>query len=175
MPEGPSHDLLRPVDPRRDHIRGPVDAPLTIVEYADFECPFCGKATGGIRQVREHFGDQIRYVFRHFPLDDYHPDARQAAEFAEAAAGQGRFWDAHDMLFAHADELDVDSLRAHGEALGLDADRLEEDMRDGDEASRVVDDEIDARTSELPGTPTFYLGVTGQPRSGSRARTTRPR
>ncbi|MFC5062947.1 Na+/H+ antiporter NhaA [Actinomycetospora atypica] len=163
QPEGPSRDLLRPVDPRRDHIRGPVDAPLTIVEYADFECPFCGKATGGIRQVREHFGDQLRYVFRHFPLDDYHPDARQAAEFAEAAAGQGRFWDAHDRLFAHADELDVDSLRRHAEALGLDADRLEEDLRDGDEANRVVDDEIDARTSELPGTPTFYLGVAGQP------------
>ncbi|GAA4828512.1 Na+/H+ antiporter NhaA [Actinomycetospora corticicola] len=162
QPEGPSLDLLRPVDPKRDHIRGPVDAPLTIVEYADFECPFCGKATGGIRQVREHFGDRLRYVFRHFPLHEYHPDAQQAAEFAEAAAEQGRFWEAHDHFFAHADALDRDSLYAHATALGLDQDRLEEDLRDGDTANRVSDDEIDARTSELPGTPTFFLGVTGR-------------
>ncbi|MEJ2868164.1 Na+/H+ antiporter NhaA [Actinomycetospora sp. OC33-EN08] len=161
-PEGPSMELLRPVDPRRDHVRGPVDAPLTIVEYADFECPFCGKATGSMRQVREHFGDRLRYVFRHFPLDEYHPDARQAAEFAEAAAEQGRFWEAHDHLFAHADALDRDGLDAHAAALGLDVERLEEDLRDGDTANRVADDDIDARTSDLPGTPTFFLGVTGQ-------------
>lgn len=162
QPEGPSLDLLRPVDPRRDHIRGPVDAPLTLVEYADFECPFCGKATGGIRQVREHFGDRLRYVFRHFPLEEYHPDARQAAEFSEAAAEQGRFWDADDHFFAHADALDRDSLYAHAATLGLDLDRLEEDLRDGDTANRVADDEIDARTSELPGTPTFFLGAAGR-------------
>ncbi|MDL5156587.1 Na+/H+ antiporter NhaA [Actinomycetospora termitidis] len=160
-PEGPSRDLLRPVDPRRDHIRGPVDAPLTIVEYADFECPFCGKATGGIRQVREHFGDRLRYVFRHFPLEEYHPDARQAAEFSEAAAEQGRFWETHDHLFAHADALDRDSLDRHAVALGLDVGRLEEDLRDGDTTNRVADDEIDARTSDLPGTPTFFLGAAG--------------
>ncbi|MCD2188079.1 Na+/H+ antiporter NhaA [Actinomycetospora soli] len=162
QPEGPSLDLLRPVDPRRDHVRGPVDAPLTIVEYADFECPFCGKATGSMRQVREHFGDRLRYVFRHFPLDEYHPDARQAAEFAEAAAEQGRFWEAHDHFFAHADALDRDSLYEHAAALGLDQERLEDDLRDGDTGNRVADDEIDARVSELPGTPTFFLGVTGR-------------
>ncbi|WP_018334469.1 Na+/H+ antiporter NhaA [Actinomycetospora chiangmaiensis] len=161
-PEGPSLDLLRPVDPRRDHIRGPADAPLTLVEYADFECPFCGRATGSIRQVREHFGDRLRYVFRHFPLEEYHPDARQAAEFSEAAAEQGRFWDAHDHLFAHADALDRDSLDEHAATLGLDQERLEEDLRDGDTANRVADDEIDARTSELPGTPTFFLGSAGR-------------
>ncbi|MHC1562750.1 Na+/H+ antiporter NhaA [Actinomycetospora sp. C-140] len=159
LPEEPSHDLLRAVDPRRDHVRGPVDAPLTIVEYGDFECPFCGKATGNIRQVREHFGDGMRYVFRHFPLSDTHPHARLAAEVAEAAAEQGRFWEVHDTFFAHADALERDDLLGYCADLGLDLDRIEDDLRDGDAANRVTDDEIDARSSDLPGTPTFYLGV----------------
>ncbi|GAA4941535.1 sodium/proton antiporter (NhaA family) [Actinomycetospora succinea] len=159
LPEEPSRDLLRPVDPRRDHIRGPVGAPLTIVEYGDFECPFCGKATGNIRQVREHFGDDMRYVFRHLPLDDVHPHARSAAEIAEAAARQDRFWDVHDTFFAHADALERDDLIAYCADLGLDIDRLEEDLREGDPENHVEDDEIDARSSDLPGTPTFYLAA----------------
>lgn len=162
-PEEPSRELLRPVDPRRDHIRGPVDAPLTIVEYGDFECPFCGKATGNIRQVRERFGDEMRYVFRHLVLDDVHPEARLAAEVAEAAADQGRFWDVHDTLFRHADALGRDDVLRYCAELGLDVDRLEEDLRDGGPQNHVADDDIDARTSELPGTPTFYLGVHGEP------------
>jgi Na+/H+ antiporter NhaA len=162
-PEEPSMELLRPVDPKRDHIRGPVDAPLTIVEYGDFECPFCSKATGSIRQVRAHFGDDVRYVFRHMPLDDYHPDARSAAEVSEAAAKQGRFWDAHDAFFAHNDALGREDLLRYCAELGLDVDRIEEDLRSGDAQNRVADDEIDARTSELPGTPTFYLGANGLP------------
>jgi len=162
-PAEPSPELLRPVDPRRDHVRGPVDAPLTVVEYGDFECPFCSKATGSTREVRAHFGDAVRYVFRHFPLDDHHPNARTAAEVAEAAAEQGRFWDVHDTFFAHSDALDRDRLVGYCADLGLDVERLEEDLRDGDLARRVADDEIDARTSELPGTPTFFLGVEGSP------------
>jgi len=162
-PEEPSMELLRPVDPHRDHIRGPVDAPLTIVEYGDFECPFCSKATGSIRQVRAHFGDDVRYVFRHMPLDDYHPDARSAAEVSEAAARQGRFWDVHDAFFAHNDALGREDLLRYCADLGLDVDRIEEDLRDGDAQNHVADDEIDARTSELPGTPTFYLGANGSP------------
>ena len=153
--------LLRAVDPRRDHVRGPVGAPLTIVEYGDFECPFCSKATGSTREVRAYFGNDVRYVFRHFPLDDHHPNARTAAEFAEAAAEQGRFWDVHDAFFAHSDALDRESLLRYCADLGLDVDRLEEDLRDGDVTRRVADDEIDARGSELPGTPTFFLGVRG--------------
>jgi NhaA family Na+:H+ antiporter len=89
-----------PVDPARDHIRGPVDAPLTLVEYGDFECPFCGRATGVIEDLRARFGDRLRYVFRHTPLSDVHPHAMLAAEAAEAAAVQGRFWEMHDRLFA---------------------------------------------------------------------------
>lgn len=159
LPEEPSRDLLRPVDLQRDHVRGPVDAPLTIVEYGDFECPFCGKATGNIRQVREHFGDDLRYVFRHFPLEEYHPHARDAAEVAEAAAAQGRFWEVHDTFFAHADALEHDDLLRYCADLGLDIDRLEEDLRDGGPHNHVADDEIDAGSSDLPGTPTFYLAA----------------
>jgi Na+/H+ antiporter NhaA len=153
--------LLRPVDPGRDHVRGPVDAPLTIVEYGDFECPFCSKATGSTREVRAYFGNDVRYVFRHFPLEDVHPNARIAAEVSEAAAEQGRFWDAHDTFFAHSEALDRESLLGYCADLGLDIDRLEEDLRDGDVTRRVSDDQIDARGSELPGTPTFFLGIRG--------------
>ncbi|GAA4778025.1 Na+/H+ antiporter NhaA [Actinomycetospora chlora] len=159
LPDEPSRDLLRAVDPHRDHVRGPVDAPLTIVEYGDFECPFCGKATGSIRQVREHFGDDMRYVFRHLPLDDVHPNARIAAEVAEAAAEQGRFWDVHDSFFAHAEALDRDDLLQYCADLGVDVDRIEDALHDGRPQNHVADDEIDARSSDLPGTPTFYLGV----------------
>lgn len=153
-----SHKLLRPVDPKRDHIRGPVDAPLTIVEYGDFECPFCSKATGSIREVRAHFGDELRYVFRHLPLDDYHPHARYAAQASEAAAAQGKFWEMADVLFEHSDELEPDDIERYAAELGLDIDRFEEDLRTGDYIVRVEDDELDARSSDVDGTPTFYLG-----------------
>lgn len=161
-PAEPSLDLLRRVSPKRDHIRGPVDAPLTIVEYGDFECPFCSKATGSTREVREHFGDQVRYIFRHYPLDDYHPHARYASEASEAAAAQGKFWEMHDTLFLHSDALERDDIDRYAADLVLDMDRFEDDLRTGDFVTRVEDDELDALTSELPGTPTFYLGVEGR-------------
>ncbi len=161
-PQGPAGlVLLRPVDPDRDHVRGPVDAPLTLVEYGDFECPFCSKATGSIRDVHKHFGDDLRYVFRHLPLDEPHPHARFAAEAAEAAAAQGRFWDMHDHLFANSDALSRDEIYEHAQQLGLDIDRFDEDLRLGRHRHRVEDDDLDAETSEVFGTPTFYLGVTG--------------
>lgn len=158
-PAEPSADLLRPVRAGRDHIRGRVDAPLTVVEYGDFECPFCSKATGSTREVREHFGDDVRYVFRHYPLDDYHPHARYASEASEAAAAQGKFWEMHDTLFSHSDALEQDDIDVYAAELGLDMDRFEEDLRTRDYVTRVEDDELDAQTSELPGTPTFYLGA----------------
>ncbi|KSZ59495.1 sodium:proton antiporter [Rhodococcus pyridinivorans KG-16] len=161
-PQGPAGlVLLRPVDPDRDHVRGPVDAPLTLVEYGDFECPFCSKATGSIRDVHKHFGDDLRYVFRHLPLDEHHPHARFAAEAAEAAAAQGRFWDMHDHLFAHSDALSRDEIYEHAQQLGLDMDLLDEDLHLGRHRHRVEDDDLDAETSDVFGTPTFYLGVTG--------------
>lgn len=162
-PAGPPTKLLRPVG-RRDHVRGPVDAPLTVVEYGDFECPFCSKATGVARELREHFGDRVRYVFRHYPLDDYHPHARYAAQAAEAAAAQGKFWEMHDTLFRHSDDLERDAVDGYAAAVGLDMKRYEEDIRTGDFVTRVEDDELDALTSELPGTPAFYLGGADTPR-----------
>lgn len=153
-----SNRILRPVDPKRDHIRGPVDAPLTIVEYGDFECPFCSKATGSIREVRLHFGDGIRYVFRHLPLDDYHPHARHAAQASEAAAAQGKFWEMADILFAHSDALEPDDIDRYAVELDLDIDKFDDDLRTGDYVIRVEDDELDANSSYVDGTPTFYLG-----------------
>lgn len=153
--------LLRPVELGRDHIRGPVDAPLTLVEYGDFECPFCSKATGSISDVRAHFGDSLSYVFRHLPLDEVHPHARFAARASEAADAQGRFWEMHDHLFAHSDALDEDEIFGYAEDLGLDMDRFEKEMRTGEHRLRVEDDELDAETSDVAQTPTFYLGVTG--------------
>ncbi|MFD4367800.1 DsbA family protein [Rhodococcus sp. NPDC058521] len=151
--------LLRPVDPQRDHIRGREDAPLTLVEYGDFECPFCSKATGSIRDVRNRFGDDIRYVFRHLPLDDVHPHARFASEASEAAGAQGRFWEMHDHLFANSDALSEDEIYEHAEGLGLDMETFEEAMRKGSPRHRVDDDELDAVSSDFRGTPTFYLGA----------------
>src|SRR6185503_15806333 len=99
-------ELDEPVDPSRDHIRGPTDAPLTLVEYGDFECHFCGPATGVVSALRERFGDRLRYVYRHLPLPDVHEHAELAAVAAEAADSQGRFWEMHDALFAHQEELE---------------------------------------------------------------------
>lgn len=150
--------LSRPVDPERDHIVGPVDAPLTLVEYADFECPFCAKATGVAREVREHYGDRLRYVFRHLTLPEVHPHAELAADAAEAAAAQGRFWEMNTMLFAHSDELELQDLAGYAGQLGLD---VEEFLRDIDEqrhAARIREDVASAEASGARGTPTFFIG-----------------
>jgi Na+/H+ antiporter NhaA len=146
-----------PVNPRRDHLRGDPDAPLTLVEYGDFECPFCGRATGSVEEVRRHFGDRLRYVFRHLPLSDVHPNAAMAAQAAEAAAAQGRFWEMHDRLFAHADELTPDDLVAHAEALGLDVERFAEDLAERRYAGRVDHHILSAEASGATGTPTFFV------------------
>ena len=147
-----------PIDPSRDHVRGPVDAPLTLVEYGDFECPFCGRLTGAVEELRERFGDRLRYVFRHVPLTDVHPAAELAAQAAEAAGAQGRFWEMHDRLFAHQDALQADDLLAHASALGLDLDRFERDLLEERHAARVRDDAVSAEASGVRGTPTFFLG-----------------
>ncbi len=157
-PSGPPMRLSRPVDPERDHVRGPADAPLTLVEYGDFECPFCSRATGAIRDVREHFGDRLRYVFRHLPLEDVHPHAALAAEASEAAAAQGKFWDMHDHLFAHQDELELHDLMRHAWALDLDMSPYVEGLVSGQWTKRVRHDQVDAEASGAPGTPTFFIG-----------------
>lgn len=150
--------LDRSVDPDRDHIRGPAGAPLTLVEYADFECPFCGRATGVVHELIERFGDELRYVFRHLPLTDVHGYAELAARGAEAAGAQGRFWEMHDRLFSHQDDLDVDHLIGYAGELGLDTEQFAGDLDDSAHARHVRDDVASAEASGARGTPTFFVG-----------------
>ena len=149
-------DLADPVHPDRDHIRGPGDAPVTLVEYADFECPYCGQAEPIVRELLADFGD-IRYVWRHLPLRDVHPNAQLAAEAAEAAARQGAFWDMHDLLLRHQGALLVPDLTTYAEALGLDVTRFMSDLRRHAGAARVAQDVSSADLSGVSGTPTFFL------------------
>jgi Na+/H+ antiporter NhaA len=149
-------DLAEPVDPERDHIRGPAGAPVTVVEYGDFECPYCGQAEPVVRELLRDFGD-VDYVWRHLPLNDVHPRAQQAAEAAEAAANQGAFWEMHDLLLEHQDELRVEDLIGYAEQLGLDVERFEEELRTREGAKRVAEDVDSADLSGVSGTPTFFI------------------
>jgi Na+/H+ antiporter NhaA len=149
-------DLAEPFDPERDHVRGPVEAPVTVVEYGDFECPYCGQAEPVVRELLRDFGD-VTYVWRHLPLNDVHPNAQQAAEAAEAAADQDAFWEMHDLLLEHQDALDFDDLVGYAEQLGLDAERFEEDVRTRAGARRVAEDVDSADLSGVSGTPTFFI------------------
>ncbi|MBK1783601.1 Na+/H+ antiporter NhaA [Prauserella cavernicola] len=154
----PEHTrLAQPVDPETDHIRGPEDAPLTLVEYAGFECPFCGYATGVVEELRERFGDDLRYVFRHLPLTEIHPRGDLAAEACEAAGAQGAFWAMHDRLFAHQDQLEPGDLVDHAAALGLDLERFTRELGSGVHGARVRDDVSGADASGVHGTPTFFI------------------
>jgi Na+/H+ antiporter NhaA len=150
-------DLADDVDPERDHIRGNVDAPVTIVEYGDFQCPYCGAAAPVIRELMEHFGDELRYVWRHLPLSDVHPDAQMAAEAAEAAAEQGKFWEMHDRLLADQDDLRLPELYRHAAALGLDYERFDAALSRRREAPRIAEDVASADASGVSGTPTFFV------------------
>jgi Na+/H+ antiporter NhaA len=149
-------DLAEPVDPERDHIRGPADAPVTVLEYGDFECPYCGQAEPVVRELLRNFGD-VTYVWRHLPLNDVHPRAQQAAEASEAAANQGAFWEMHDLLLEHQDALTPEDLVGYAEELGLDAERFEEDLRTRAGARRVAEDVDSADVSGVSGTPTFFI------------------
>jgi Na+/H+ antiporter NhaA len=150
-------DLADDVDPERDHIRGNVDAPVTIVEYGDFQCPYCGAAAPVIHELMEHFGQELRYVWRHLPLSDVHPDAQLAAEAAEAAAEQGRFWEMHDRLLANQDDLRPAALYRHAAALGLDYEQFDAALGRRREAPRIAEDVASADASGVSGTPTFFV------------------
>jgi len=150
-------DLAAPVEPERDHIRGSDDAPVTLVEYGDFECPFCGQAEPIVRELLNEFGHDVRYVFRHLPLSDVHPHAELAAEAAEAADEQGAFWPMHDLLFEHQDALEPKNLMSYAEELGLDVDRFTEELRRHEHAGRIASDVEDADMSGVSGTPTFFV------------------
>ncbi|MBV8948784.1 MAG: Na+/H+ antiporter NhaA [Solirubrobacterales bacterium] len=150
-------DLAVDVDPEYDHIRGPDDAPVTLVEYGDFQCPYCGQAENAIRELLASHGDDIRYVWRHLPLNDVHPNAQLAAEAAEAAAAQGRFWEMYDTLLAHQGELTPRDLVRHAADLGLDADHFRDELRRREYAGRVSEDVASADESGVSGTPTFFI------------------
>jgi Na+/H+ antiporter NhaA len=149
-------DLATPVDPERDHIRGPEDAPVSLVEYGDFECPYCGQAESVVRELLSDHGD-VRYVFRHLPLNDVHPHAQRAAEAAEAAGAQGKFWEMHDLLFQHQDALEPKDLVRYANELDLDTKRFADELRTREYAPRVAEDVNDAEASQVTGTPTFFI------------------
>jgi Na+/H+ antiporter NhaA len=149
-------DLAEPVHPDRDHVRGPCDAAVTLVEYGDFECPFCGQAESAVRELLADFGD-IRYVWRHLPLHDVHPHAQLAAEASEAASAQDAFWGMHDLLLEHQGALVGPDLIAYAQALGLDVSRFSRDLKRGFGVARVAEDLDSADRSGASGTPTFFL------------------
>lgn len=149
--------LVREVDPARDHMRGPVDAPLTLVEYGDFECPFCSRATGSIDEVRAHFGDQLRYVWRHLPLERPHPRAMDAARASEAAALQGKFFDMGTMMFQFQDYLEWQHIYRYADQVGCDITKFDEDVHSARVLHRVDDDAQDAELMDLNSTPTFFV------------------
>jgi Na+/H+ antiporter NhaA len=149
-------DLAVPVDPERDHIRGPEDAAVTLLEYGDLECPYCGQAETVIRELLRDFGD-LRYVWRHLPLNDVHPQAQIAAEAAEAAAAQGRFWEMHDALLSHQDRLKVRDLVAEADNLGLDVERFREHLRKRKGLAHIAEDVESADLSGVSGTPSFFI------------------
>jgi Na+/H+ antiporter NhaA len=149
-------DLAVDVDPGRDHIRGPQGARVTLVEYGDFECPYCGRAEPIVRELLRDFAD-VRYVWRHLPLSDVHAHAQQAAEAAEAAAAQGAFWEMYDLLLEHQDALRHMDLLAYAEELGLDVARFSRDLTEHAGAGRVAADVDSADLSGVAGTPTFFV------------------
>ncbi|HEX9444362.1 MAG TPA: thioredoxin domain-containing protein [Candidatus Binatia bacterium] len=148
--------LTAPVT-ERDHIRGPANAPVTLVEYGDYECPYCGQAYYFVQELEETLGDALRFVFRNFPLTSIHPHAENAAEAAEAAGAQGRFWEMHDCLFEHQQALDDIYLVEYAEMIGLDVPRFSRELAEHVHAPRVRQDFLNGVRSGVNGTPTFFI------------------
>jgi protein-disulfide isomerase len=148
---------LRPPIGDNDHIRGPADASIELVEYGDFECPHCGKAAVIVNQLIAELGDRLRFAYRHFPLSKIHPHARKAAQASEAAAAQGRFWEMHDLMFAKAPALEVPKLIEYAGELGLDVPRFEQELTSDTWADRVQSDIAGGVRSGVNGTPTFFI------------------
>ena len=149
--------LTMAVDQDRDHVQGPVDAPVTLVQYGDYECPYCGEAYPIVKEVQARMGERLRFVFRNFPISTSHPHAERAAEAAEAASAQGRFWEMHDTLYEHQQHLRDDDLRAYAEQCDLDLDRFDKEMAEHVHADRIHEDFMSGVRSGVNGTPTFYI------------------
>jgi protein-disulfide isomerase len=141
----------------RDHTLGPADAPLVLVEYGDYQCPHCGKVYPFVLQLIERYGNRLRFAYRHFPLAKMHPQARLAAESAEAAAAQGKFWEMHGQLFTHQKELEPIHLLKYAEAVGLDINRFRQEVEAHTYAPRVQEDMSGGVRSGVNGTPTFFI------------------
>ena len=152
-----SAELTLPVSDERDHVQGSRDAPVTLVEYGDYECPYCGAAYPIVKQVQTRLGERLRFVFRNFPITTSHPHAEQAAEAAEAAAAQGRFWEMHDHLYEHQRHLQDADLHGYAEQLGLDVETFDKDLAEHLRAERVREDFMSGVRSGVNGTPTFYI------------------
>jgi len=149
-------ELTPPVS-AHDHVAGPDDAPVTLVEYGDYECPYCGMAHPIVKAAQLTLGSQLRFVFRNFPLAEIHPHARLAAQAAEAAAAQGKFWEMNGTLFEYQNALEVEDLIGYAKALGLDATQLARDLEAGTYEKRVRDDFRSGVRSGVNGTPTFFV------------------
>jgi protein-disulfide isomerase len=150
-------DLSDDVDPARDHIRGPVDAEVTLLEYGDFECPYCGRAERVVRELLAEFGDDLRYAWRHLPLNDVHLHAQLAAEASEAAGAQGHFWEMYDAMHSREGALSAQELGRIAAQIGLDVDRFWRELRAREHAERVAEDVASADASGVSGTPTFFI------------------
>jgi formate-nitrite transporter family protein len=153
----PEPAALTPPVGDRDHVAGPATARVTLVEYGDYECPSCRKAFPMVKRLQERLGDNLRFVFRNFPLTKLHPNAQHAAEAAEAAAAQGAFWQMHDRLFERQFALEDDNLVEYATELGLDADRLRVALEGGTYRARVKTDVTSGIQSGVNGTPTFFI------------------
>lgn len=149
--------LSVPVTPGRDHIRGAVDAPVTLLEYGDYECPYCGLAHPIVGAVEQRMGSTLRFVFRQFPLTTVHPHAELAAEAAEAAGAQRKFWPMHDLLFENQQHLDAPDLLAYADSLGLDLEQFRSDLARHAHAPKVRDDFMGGVRSGVNGTPCFFI------------------
>ena len=149
--------LTMPINKERDHIQGPADAAVTLVEYGDYECPYCGAAYPIIKEVQARMGRRLRFVFRNFPITTSHPHAEQAAEAAEAAATQGKFWQMHDLLYENQRRLRDQDLRAYAEKLGLDIKVFDKELAEHVHAERIHEDFLSGVRSGVNGTPTFYI------------------
>jgi len=148
--------LKPPVGPK-DHMQGPPDAPVTLVEYGDYECPYCGEAYVVVKALQERLGDQMCFVFRNFPLTQAHPHAEEAAEAAEAAGAQGKFWEMHDLLYENQDALEPEDLVKYARALRLELPRFVREMKDHIYGERVREDFRSGVRSGVNGTPTFFI------------------
>lgn len=149
--------MLTPPVGADDHAVGPADARVTLVEYGDFECPLCGRAYPELKRVLRQLGDKVRFVFRHFPLTEEHPHAQHAAEVAEAAAAQGKFWEMHDLLYRHQDALEDEDLFKYARQLGLDVERVRRELTGHTHGARVERDVVSGARSGVSGTPRFFI------------------